>query len=146
MTPSPVRARCWFLGSSSQKSSFSYYYQGQFRAGVLTRFIQEWSDITDDPVTLQAIKGVKLPMTSRPPVRRPSKAELSVRKEEQAIDAAIKELLHLGAVCQVDEKESVFISNIFTVPKLERGIEYGRRFILNLKVSGFYTAPERRHS
>ena len=64
--------------------------QGQFRAGVLTRFIQEWSDITDDPVTLQAIKGVKLPMTSKPPVRRPTKAELSVRREEPAIDAAIK--------------------------------------------------------
>ena len=64
--------------------------QGQFRAGTLTRFLQEWSDITDDPVTLQAIKGVKLPMTSRPPVRRPSKAELSVRMEEPAIDAAIK--------------------------------------------------------
>ena len=64
--------------------------QGQFRAGVLTRFIQEWSDITDDPVTLQAIKGVKLPMTSKPPVRRPTKAELSVRRDEPAIDAAIK--------------------------------------------------------
>ena len=39
----------------------------------------------------------------------------------------------------------MFISRVFTVPKLERGIEYGKRFILNLKVSGFYTAPEQRY-
>ena len=45
----------------------------------------------------------------------------------------------------MDEQESVFISNVFTVPKLERGIEYGGRFILNLKVSGFYTAPEQKY-
>ena len=64
--------------------------QGQFRAGALTRFLKEWSDITKDPVTLQAIRGVKLPMTSKPPVRRPTRAELSVRREEPAIDAAIK--------------------------------------------------------
>ena len=46
----------------------------------------------------------------------------------------------------MDEQEKVFISHVFTVPKMERGIEYGKRFILNLKVIGFYTAPERRHS
>ena len=45
----------------------------------------------------------------------------------------------------MDEQEKVFISRVFTVPKLERGIEYGKRFILNLKVSGFYTAPEQRY-
>ena len=45
----------------------------------------------------------------------------------------------------MDEQEKVFISRVFTVPKLERGIEYGRRFILKLKVSGFYTAPEQRY-
>ena len=46
----------------------------------------------------------------------------------------------------MDEQEKVFISRVFTVPKLERGIEYGKRFILNLKVSGFYTAPEQRYN
>ena len=54
-------------------------------------------------------------------------------------------MLLLEAVSQVDEQEKVFISRVFTVPKLERGIEYGKRFILNLKVSGFYTAPEQRY-
>ena len=45
----------------------------------------------------------------------------------------------------MDKREKVFIFNVFTVPKMERGIEYGKRFILNLKVSGFYTAPEQRY-
>ena len=54
-------------------------------------------------------------------------------------------MLHLEAVSQVDEQEKVFISSVFTVPKMERGIEYGKRFILNLKVSGFCTAPEQRY-
>ena len=43
--------------------------QGQFRAGALTRFLQEWSNVTDDPVKLQAIRGVRLPMIARPSER-----------------------------------------------------------------------------
>ena len=50
--------------------------------------------------------------------------------------------MDLKAVSQVDVQEKVFFSPVFTVPKLERGIEYGRRFILNLKVSGFHSALE----
>ena len=50
-----------------------------------------------------------------------------------------KELLSLEAVQEVDVKEKVFISRVFTVPKMERGKEYGKRFILNLKVSSLHT-------
>ena len=50
--------------------------------------------------------------------------------------------MDLNAVRQVDVQEEVFLSRVFTVPKLERGVEYGRRFILNLKVSGFHTVLE----
>ena len=53
--------------------------------------------------------------------------------------------MDLKAVRQVDVQEKVFLSRVFTVPKLERGIEYGRRFILNLKVSGFHTALEQEN-
>ena len=53
-----------------------------------------------------------------------------------------KELLNLEAVQEVDVKEEVFISRVFTVPKMERGKEYGRRFILNLKVSSLQTVLE----
>ena len=47
--------------------------------------------------------------------------------------------MNLNAVREVDVKEKVFLSRVFTVPKLERGKEYGRRFILNLKVSNLHT-------
>ena len=47
--------------------------------------------------------------------------------------------MHLNAVQEVHKKDEVFLSRIFTVPKMERGKEYGRRFILNLKVSSLYT-------
>ena len=51
------------------------------------------------------------------------------------IDSTVKEMLNLNAIQVVHRETKVFISKVFTVPKLERGKEYGRRFILNLKVS-----------
>ena len=113
--------------------------QGQFRAGALTRHVQEWSQITDDYITLQAIKGVKLPLIGRPPVRCPSRAELDEWRVDPVIDETIKELLYLNAVQEVHEKDEVFLSRIFTVPKMERGKEYARRFIQILKVSSLYS-------
>ena len=78
------------VGQDPKTNTVKVPNQGQFRAGALTRFLQEWSNVTDDPVTLQAIRGVRLPMIARPPVRRPSRAELDERRKEPAIDAAIK--------------------------------------------------------
>ena len=46
----------------------------------------------------------------------------------------MSKLLSLGAVVEVPVNSQAFFSGVFTVPKLERGIEYDRRFILNLKV------------
>ena len=54
---------------------------------------------------------------------------------DPVIDSTIQEMLTLSAIQMVDRKNQVFISRVFTVQKLERGKEYGRRFILNLKVS-----------
>ena len=42
-------------------------------------------------------------------------------------------------------RKTRFLSRIFTVPKMERGKEYGRRFILNLKVSSLYTVRYQKH-
>ena len=41
--------------------------------------------------------------------------------------------MDLNAVRQVDVQEEVFLSRVSIVPKLERGVEYGRRFILTSK-------------
>ena len=84
-----------------------------------------------------------------------SKAELDERRVDPVIDEAVKvvstqavlvllniclqELLELKAVQEMQEDDKVFLSRVFTVPKTERGREYGRRFILNLKVSLFHT-------
>ena len=129
--------------------------QGQFVAGALTRHVEEWSQVTDDYVSLQAIVGVKIPLTGKPPVRRASRAELDERRVDPVIDEAVKvvstqevlvslinspqELLNLKAVQEIQEEDEVFLSRVFTVPKMERGKEYGRRFILNLKVSLLHT-------
>ena len=82
--------QCLRVGPEPKTLTVIVPNQGQFVAGVLTRHEQEWSNVTDDPVTLQAIRGVRLPMIARPPVKRPSRVELDERRKEQAIDAAIK--------------------------------------------------------
>ena len=82
--------QCFRVGPEPKTLSVIVPNQGQFVAGVLTRHVQEWSSVTDDSVTLQAIRGVKLPLTGRPPVRRPSRAELDERRTDPVIDEAIK--------------------------------------------------------
>ena len=114
-----------------------------------------WSQVTDDYVSLQAIVGVKIPLVGKPPVRRDSKAELDERRVDPVIDEAVKvvstqavsvslnnslqDFLQLKAVKVMPRNAEVFLSRVFTVPKTERGKEYGRRFILNLKVSLLHT-------
>ena len=64
--------------------------QGQFAAGALTRHVEEWSSVTDNYVALQTVRGAKGPLTSKPPVRRPSRAELDEQRTDPVIDEAIK--------------------------------------------------------
>ena len=54
---------------------------------------------------------------------------------DPVVDAAVAELLALKAAVIVPANTPGFYSRVFTVPKVERGVEYGRRFIINLKVS-----------
>ena len=60
---------------------------------------------------------------------------LQQRNTDPVVDQNIVDLLQLGAIRKVSPEEEVFISQVFTVPKVERGVEYARRFIINLKVS-----------
>ena len=129
--------------------------QGQFIAGTLTRHLDAWRQVTEDYVSLQAIVGVKIPLIGKPPVRRASRVELDERRVDPVIDEAVKvvstqavlvslinspqELLNLKVVQEMQEDDEIFLSRVFTVSKIERGKEYGRRFILNLKVSFLHT-------
>ena len=72
--------------------------QGKFTAGVLTRHVHEWSQITDDYISLQAIRGVILPLIGKPPLRRPSQTELDERRVDPVIDEAIKVVVFSGLV------------------------------------------------
>ena len=109
--------------------------QVPFEAGVLSQYLGEWEQITSDPVSLQALQGVRIPLKCTPPLRCASTEELSSKMSDPVVDSTIQEMLTLKAIQVVDRKTEVFISRVFTVPKMERGKEYGRRFILNLKVS-----------
>ena len=51
------------------------------------------------------------------------------------LDKVIQDPLQLKATQVVPMERKVFFSSVFTVPNMERGREYGRRFILNLKVN-----------
>ena len=99
-----------------------------------------WRQVTDDHISLQAIAGVKIPLIGKPPLRCATKAELDEWRVDPAIDEAVKELLDLKAVQVMPRNAEVFLSRVFTVPKTKRGKEYGRRFILNLKVSLLHTS------
>ena len=112
--------------------------QGRFRAGSLKLHVKEWESITQDEFTLQSIVGVHIHTVITPVVRPPSKAELQQRNTDPVVDQNIVDLLQLGVIRKVSPEEEIFISQVFTVPKVERGVEYARRFILNLKVSFQY--------
>ena len=99
-----------------------------------------WQQVTDDHISLQAIAGVKIPLKGTPPLCCATKEELDERRVDPVIDEAITELLNLKVVQVMPRNAEVFLSRVFTVPKTERGKEYGRRFILNLKVSLLHTS------
>ena len=70
-----------------------------------------------------------------PPCRILTREELARPDVDPVVDAAVAELLTLKAAVIVPVNTPGFYSRVFTVPKVERGVEYARRFIINLKVS-----------
>ena len=109
--------------------------QEAFVAGGLPNFIDKWKVITTDSVTLDAVTGLTIPFVSLPPCRLPTQQELTRFDEDPVVDASVAEILALGAAIIVPNNSAGFYSRVFTVPKVERGVEYGKRFIINLKVS-----------
>ena len=55
--------------------------------------------------------------------------------EDPVVDASVSELLALKAAAVVPSNSEGFYNKVFTVSKMGRGVEYARRFIINLKVS-----------
>ena len=109
--------------------------QRTFVSGCLKDFLPQWKMISEDPVTLDAVTGITIPFEELPPRRVPSQQELMSQDEDPVVDESIRELLDLKAAVIVPRDSPGFFSSVFTVPKLERGVEYARRFIIILKVS-----------
>ena len=109
--------------------------QEAFVAGGLPNFMDKWKVVTTDPVTLDAVSGLTIPFSTLPPCRLPTQEELTRLDEDPVVDASVEEILALGAAVIVPNNTEGFYSRVFTVPKVERGVEYGKRFIINLKVS-----------
>ena len=112
-----------------------------FSAASLPRFKETWESITTDPVTLDAVSGLTIPFRNLPPCRLPTREELLSLDEDPVVDASIAELLALKAAAVVPTNTEGFYSRVFTVPKMERGVEYARRFIISLKVSFILIIP-----
>ena len=106
-----------------------------FAAGCLHKFLSQWESITEDPVTLDAVTGFTIPFSELPPCRVPTQQELTSLDNDPVVDQSIEEILKLKAAVIVPSNSPGFYSRVFTVPKLQRGVEYGKRFIINLKVS-----------
>ena len=109
--------------------------QPPFVGGSLGLRIQEWARITSHPECIKIVQGHWLHFENRkPPLSPPSLQSLSEIREDPALDNSISEMLEMNVIQEVPLDTPVFLSRVFTVPKMERGKEYGRRFILNLKV------------
>ena len=77
--------------------------------------------MTDDYISLQAIVGVIIDETVK---------VVSTQAVLVSLINSLQELSKLKAVQEMQEEDEVFLSRVFTVPKTERGKEYGRHFIL----------------
>ena len=83
-------AQCLIPGPEPEASTVTVPDQGVFIAGSLSRHVHEWNLITDDYISLSAIKGVSLPLIGKPQTRCPSQKELGERRVDQVIDEALK--------------------------------------------------------
>ena len=108
--------------------------QRTFVAGYLPKFLSQWESITEDLVTLDAVTGFMNPFSELNPCRVPTQQKLISLDNDPVLDQSI-EILKLKDAVIVPIISSGFYSRDFTVLKLERGVEYRKRFIINLKVS-----------
>ena len=79
--------QCLSVGPGPRTQLVIVPQQGQFVAGALTRHVEEWCHVTDDYVSLQAIVGVKIPLTGKPPVRHGTRRE---EDTDPVIDKVVK--------------------------------------------------------
>ena len=112
-----------------------------FTAGNLQNCLKYWKTITEDPIILNKIKGLSIPLENIVFQRKYPKQIKFNDQESNKIDIEIKKMLKEGIISPVDNKpmEGEYISNIFIRPKKDGSI----RLILNLK--HFNKFVEKKH-
>ena len=84
-------------------------------AGKLSTCIKEWVKLTNDPVILSYIQGVKLSFVNGIPptqISEPKPINFSV-KEQLILDEKLREFENRKIIEPADEEHGQFISNIF---------------------------------
>lgn len=105
--------------------------------GRLKYFYRQWASITRDPFILQCIKGIKIPVISKPFQHNlPLVLRLS-RDEQRAVTKDVQSLLQQKVIRKVRAKQNQYTSSVFTIKKRSGGL----RSILNLSKFNEWVAP-----
>ena len=102
----------------------------QFMAGSVKQSFAYWTQITQDKLLLDIVKGYKLEFTSKPVQIMMPKQIVFSETESLVVQAEVDKLLMKGVIVETQEEPEQFVSNIFVRPKKDPG---AYRVILNLK-------------
>lgn len=97
--------------------------------GRLRIFIQKWIQETSDPFILEHIRGVKIPLTSRPKQSKIPKPLNMSQSDKDLISQDIQKMLRNKVIKEVIPNQNTFISQIFNVAKKDGG----SRSVINLR-------------
>lgn len=105
-------------------------------AGRLSKFVDNWSKITQNFTILSWLSGYKIPFSIRPKQIRWSRNAPALL-DSSRLEESIKHLISIGAVSKTLPKPGQFLSPFFLVPKPCGAF----RFILNLKALNNFLEP-----
>ena len=98
-------------------------------AGRLQDHVNIWKVLTKDPWVLDTVRGYQIDFLSEPHQRVIPNTPHYSAEQTQLIVEEVQELLNKGAVVQIHSPRRGFYSNLFLVPKKDRG----QRPVINLK-------------
>ncbi|MCP4263166.1 MAG: hypothetical protein GY774_37505, partial [Planctomycetes bacterium] len=88
-----------------------------FKAGSISRRLQQWQEITTDKWILNLVKGYKIDFIVDPWQEfRPKPLRLN-NHDQKLLDDTLREFLALGIIEQCDVEEYGFYSTIFPIEK-----------------------------
>ena len=120
----------------SDCSSISDFYKPHLicddsLAGRIRHFVDNWKEITSDPVILGIVKGAKIEFSKEygVPVQNSKPVAKLHGSEAEFVNTEIDKLLVKGVIIHSESEPGEFLSTIFLTPKKDGSF----RLILNLK-------------